>query len=242
MANYIIVEDERPAYEELKRMISLLRPGYRLTGWADSIEQAKVILSASGVDLIFMDIHLADGLAFDIFGDAECDIPVVFTTAYDEYALDAFRAGGIDYLLKPVDEDDLERALHRFEKGSVKPLSENAKQYRHRFLVKVGDSYVQVPVGSVALFHTEDKCTLVTLLSGRSYIVESTLDTLEQQLDSARFFRVSRSRIVNIEAITRCTKLFGGRLHLHLTVDTGSTVTVSRARTLAFLEWFDGLI
>lgn len=242
MVSYIIIEDERPAYEELKRMVSQMRPEYRLAGWADSIEQAWMLMSSGNVDLIFMDIHLADGLAFDLFAGMECEIPVVFTTAYDRYALDAFRAGGIDYLLKPIEEDELETSLRRFEKGLVKRIDGNDVLLRKRFKVKVGDGYRHVPVEEVAFFHAEDKCTFVTLLNSRTYIVESALDAIESQLDRFRFFRISRSHIVNIDAIVRCSKLFGGRLRLHVAVDGDPDITVSRARAAAFLEWYDGLV
>lgn len=242
MVSYIIIEDERPAYEELKRMVSQMRPDYRLAGWADSIEQAGMLMSSGNVDLIFMDIHLADGLAFDLFAGMECEIPVVFTTAYDRYALDAFRAGGIDYLLKPIEEDELETSLRRFEKGLVKRMDGNDVLLRKRFKVKVGDGYRHIPVEEVAFFHAEDKCTFVTLLNRRTYIVESALDAIEGQLDRFRFFRISRSHIVNIDAIVRCSKLFGGRLRLHVAVDGDPDITVSRARAAAFLEWYDGLI
>lgn len=242
MVSYIIIEDERPAYEELKRMVSQMRPDYRLAGWADSIEQAGMLMSSGNVDLIFMDIHLADGLAFDLFADMECEIPVVFTTAYDRYALDAFRAGGIDYLLKPIEEDELETSLRRFEKGLVKRIDGNDVLLRKRFKVKVGEGYRHIPVEEVAFFHAEDKCTFVTLLNSRTYIVESALDAIEGQLDRFRFFRISRSHIVNIDAIVRCSKLFGGRLRLHVAVDGDPDITVSRARAAAFLEWYDGLV
>lgn len=243
MVSYIIIEDERPAYEELKRMMSQMRPGYRLSGWADSIEQAGMLISTGNIDLIFMDIHLADGLAFDLFAGMQYDIPVVFTTAYDCYALNAFRAGGIDYLLKPIEEDALEESLRRFEKGLVKRMADNSSVLqRRRFKVKVGDGYRHVPVEAVAFFHAEDKCSFVTLLNSRTYVMESALDTIEGQLDRFRFFRISRSHIVNIDAIVRCTRLFGGRLRLHVAVDGDPDLTVSRARASAFLEWYDGMI
>ena len=243
MVKYLIIEDERLAYEELKRMVSLQRPDYVLAGWCDSIEQAKLQISSGNIDLMFLDIHLADGLAFEIFDEIENNIPVIYTTAYDEYALKAFKVGdGVDYLLKPVQDDELATALDRFEKGLLKAKGCRPKgANRQRFLVRTGDSYRHIPVAEIAYFQVEDRCTFIHLRNGKAFIVDSSLDLLETELDGNRFFRISRNCIINIDSIGRCNRLFGGRLCVHLADNPDTELIVSRNRATDFLDWIDGI-
>lgn len=250
MTHYIIIEDERFAYEELKRMMRRLRPEYELIGWAQSVEQAVLLLERGSAGLVIADIRLADGLCFDVFGRFHTDIPVIFTTAYDEYALKAFRLNSIDYLLKPVEEKDLERALDKFERNRlVRPTSESysglERMYmsgtrKNRFLVRIGDEFRHVETDEVACFNSEDKAVYMNLFSGKRYVIDYSLDSLEPMLDSMMFFRVSRGCIANIKAIQKVTRFFGSRLRVELKPQCCDRLLVSRVRTADFLKWLGG--
>ena len=167
MTRYVLVEDERFAYEEMKRMMQMLRPDYQLVGWAESIEQAALLLRQNKIDLMIVDIRLSDGLSFEIFEQCPIDIPVLFTTAYDEYALQAFKVNSIDYLLKPIEENELDAALHKFERNHS--LHSTTPQYKkletdylagnkkNRFLVQIGDTFQYAETHEVAFFYSEEK-------------------------------------------------------------------------------------
>lgn len=250
MTRYIIIEDERFAYEEIKRMMTRLRPEWLLAGWADSVEQAALLLGQGQADLLISDIRLTDGLCFEIFSRCGTDIPVIFTTAYDEYAIRAFKVSGIDYLLKPIEESDLEAALTRFERGcSLHPSAPECRRMeqeyvsegcKSRFLVQAGDMFRYADTGDVAFFYSEDKYTYLHLFGGNRYIVDYTLDRLETILDGKMFFRVSRNCIANIRAVRKGTRYFGGRMKLHLSPECPHEVFVSRSRAADFLRWMDG--
>lgn len=250
MVKYLIVEDERLAYSELKRMMQKCRPDYELAGWAQSVEQAVLLLQQGGVDLLLLDIRLSDGLSFDIFNQVAVDIPVIFTTAYDEYAIKAFKVNGIDYLLKPLDDDELEAALLRFERhqlpcGNSQQVRSMEADYptagrKSRFMIQTGDTYKSVPTTDVAYFMSEDKYTCLYLFSGKRAIVDYSLDQLEGLLAPWHFFRVSRKCIANIAAVEKSTRYFGGRLRLYLKPETPCEMMISRSRAAEFLKWIDG--
>lgn len=252
MVKYFLVEDERFAYEELKRMMQRLRPGWQLAGWVESVEQAVLLLNQSVPDLLLVDIRLSDGLSFEIFEQCAVDVPVIFTTAYDEYAIKAFKVNGIDYLLKPVEEADLEAALCRFERRDA--LRPTASEYRrleqgylsanrkNRFLVQVGDTFRHVETLDVAFFYSEDKLTYLHLFSGKRYVINYSLDQLEGMLDRDTFFRVSRNCISHIKSVRKSSRYFGSRLKLHLEPECPHEVLVSRSRVADFLKWIDGVL
>lgn len=252
MMKYLIVEDERFAYAEMKRMMSRLRPEWQLAGWADSVEQAVLLLRQGPVDLLLSDIRLSDGLCFDIFESCPSDIPVIFTTAYDEYAIKAFRVNGVGYLLKPIEEAELEAALSKYERGAV--LRPSAPEYRRlelgymsggfksRFLVQAGDTFRYADTSDVAFFYSEDKYTYLHLSGGGRYIINYTLGCLEEMLDRRMFFRVSRNCIANIKSVTKSTRYFGGRLRLHLSPECPLEIIVSRGHVADFLRWMDGAV
>lgn len=250
MIKYLLIEDERFAYEEMKRMIQSIRPDYLLVGWADSIEQAVLLLKQSVIDLLIVDIRLSDGLSFEIFEQYPIDIPVIFTTAYDEYAIKAFKVNGIDYLLKPIEEQDLETALCKFERNQMlypampqyKLLKEEYLKVtkKSRFLIQVGDNFHYVEAGEIAFFYSEEKYVYLHLLVGKRYIITYTLDQLEAILDKSIFFRVSRNCISSIKAIRKTSKYFGGRLKLQFSPECPHEVTVSRSRVDSYLKWMNG--
>lgn len=251
MAKYVVIEDERFAYEEIKRMMQKLRPCFDLVGWAEGVEQAVLLLKQGGIDLMLVDIRLSDGLSFDIFEQIATDIPVIFTTAYDEYAIKAFKVNGIDYLLKPIEEHDLEQALCKFERQSLhSSLSPEIKKaeseysshiQKSRFLIQVGDAFQYVETTDVAFFLSEDKYTYLYLFSGKKYIINYSLDQLDAVLDKYQFFRVSRNCISNIKAVKRSTKYFGSRLKLYLIPECPHEILISRNRVSDFLKWIDDM-
>ncbi len=252
MVKYLLIEDERFAYEETKRMMQRLRPDYQLSGWAGSVEQAVLLLKQGGIDLMLVDIRLSDGLSFEIFEQVAVDVPVIFTTAYDEYAIKAFKVNGIDYLLKPIEESDLEIALCKFERNnSLRTVAPELKRLeleyltqnkKNRFLVQIGDTFHYVETADVAFFYSEDKYTYLHLFSNKRHIINYSLDQLEYMLDRNDFFRVSRNCISNIKAIKKSSRYFGSRLKLSLCPECPHDVLVSRNRVGDFLKWIDGML
>lgn len=252
MTKYLIVEDERFAYEELKRMMQVLRPEYQLIGWAESIEQTILLLQQNKIDLMIVDIRLSDGVSFEIFEQCPVNIPIIFTTAYDEYALQAFKVNSIDYLLKPIEENELEVALLKFERNhslhSVTPQYRKleadylASNKKNRFLIQIGDTFLYVETHEVAFFYSEEKYNYLHLFSDKRYIINYSLDLLESMLDREIFFRVSRNCIANIKTIQKSSRYFGSRLKLHFRPECPHEVLVSRNRVSDFLKWMDGLL
>ncbi len=224
---YVIVEDERLAYEEMRRMMASLRPEYVLAGWADSVEQAAVMLSRGDVALILLDINLSDGTAFDIFRRMEIDIPVIFTTAY-ERALCKFERN----------------ASLRTDHAALSALERDitAGRGRRRFMVQTGDSYRWVDIADVAYFLSEDKYTFLYRRDGRRHIINYSLDAVETMVDRHDFMRVSRNCVAGIGSVVSCARYFGSRLRLHMQPDTPEAVIVSRTRVADVLRWIDGVI
>ncbi len=251
MTKYLIVEDERFACEELKRMIGKLRPGYSFSGHTESIEQTITLLQNNEVDLIMLDIHLADGSSFEIFNFVDITTPIIFTTAYDEHAIQAFKLNSIDYLLKPIDEEQLEKALSKFENlyrsapvfTDLKKIeSLLSSQAKNRFLIQKGDSYHYIETANIAHFYSEDKVVFLHTLQDKRYIIDYTLDQLEQQLDKKMFFRVSRNCIANVKALKNISRYFNSRLKLTFQPECPHEVLVSRVRVPDFLKWVDGIV
>ena len=249
--NYLIVEDERFAYEELRRMMLKLRPDYILEKQTKTVVDTIGFLKESNVDLILMDIRLADGNCFEIFNHIEIIIPVIFTTAYDEHAIKAFKLNSIDYLLKPFDENELEAALTKFENiFHNSPYKNNTKNFeqllsfktKNRFLISKGENYHYIETKDIAHFYSEDGVVFLHTFNDRRYIINYTLDQLEQQVDSRLFFRVSRNCIGNVKAIENVAKYFNSRLKLSFSPECPHEVLVSRVRVPDFLKWMDGIL
>ena len=248
---YLIVEDERFAYEELKRMMTELRPGYLLEKRTKTVIDTIAFLKTSAVDLILLDIRLADCNCFEIFNHVEVSTPVIFTTAYDEHAIKAFKLNSIDYLLKPFDEKELEVALVKFENifhtDSHKTNPKNFEQIlvaknKNRFLISKGDNYHYIETADIAHFYSEEGVVFLHTLQNKRYIINYTLDQLEQQLDSRIFFRVSRNCIGNVKSIENVAKYFNSRLKLSFSPACPHEVLVSRVRVPDFLKWMDGIL
>lgn len=248
---YLIVEDERFASEELKRMMTKLRPDYLLERQTKTVIETIGFLKASAVDLILMDIRLADGNCFEIFNHVAVTTPVIFTTAYDEHAINAFKLNSIDYLLKPFDEDELEAALTKFEhlfhnhthKNGVKNFEQILPvKTKNRFLISRGENYHYIETADVAHFYSEDGVVFLHTFNDRRYIINYTLDQLVLQLDNRLFFRVSRNCIGNVKAIENVAKYFNSRLKLSFQPECPHEVLVSRVRVPDFLKWMDGMV
>lgn len=242
---YLIIEDERLAMTELKRMVTRLRPGYEYVGWCENIESAVSLLHKcdSKINLVFADIRLTDGVSFEIFDRTGYNGPVIFTTAYDEYALNAFKVNGIDYLLKPIDADELEAAILKFERIYGRRIDEKEavpKIIKDRFLVTIGDNMLSLVTKDIAFFNSEDGYTYAYTFTGKRYIIDKSIEALVDTLDSSFFCRVSRAYICNFDAVNRVAKMFGGRLKVITKPDSPSPILVSRERASQVIKWLNG--
>lgn len=249
---YLIIEDEPLAQEELVRMLKALDPNFMLLASIDSVKQSIEWFNTNEQpDIVFMDIHLSDNICFEIFNKVEITAPVIFTTAYDQYAIEAFKTNGIAYLLKPIEEEELISALKKFRTltntnielssihSHIQQLS-TLNSYKERVLAKVGDNYQHVAMQDVAYFYSEDHYTFVATKDKQRYIINYTLDTLVEQINPQQFFRISRQFIVNINAINNISKHFNGRLKITVTPSFSEDIYVSRNRVQTFLAWLDG--
>ena len=246
MKNIVIIEDEAVAAERLERLIVEVIPDATVDSVLQSIEESvEYFKEGNHPDLTFMDIHLADGLALRIFDQVEIPCPVIFTTAYDQYALDAFKAGAVDYLLKPVTKDDLQRTLGKLRnlqgqntQPDIAALLRSFRQYRKSFLIQVHDRLVPVEVNKVACFCLEDKIVRAVMYDGHSQIMDWTLDALMDELDPALFFRANRQYIVARDAIKEISVWPISKLALVLTVRTADRIIVSKQRSQSFKQWY----
>ncbi len=247
----LIIEDEEANADRLQRFLLKIRPTMEVLDVLDSVKKSIAWLSENEApDLIIMDIRLADGLCFEIFQQAEVKSPVIFTTAYDEYAIKAFKYNSIDYLLKPVDKDELEAAINKFEQLSTQSVDQQLlienllatiqpKAYRTRFLIPYRDSYQRINVGDIAFFYSQVGINYATLFNGETVIIPQTLETLEQQLDPAVFFRANRQYIVHIDSIEKVHNYFNSKLKLEIKNCTDPDVIVSRTKAPLFKAWLD---
>jgi DNA-binding LytR/AlgR family response regulator len=246
----LVIEDEIPAARRLTKMVLAARPEANILETLDSVVGAVSWLRTfPAPDLIFMDIQIADGLSFDIFKQVEITSPVVFTTAFDQYAVQAFKVSAVDYLLKPIDPKDLETALHKFEKQRFKqqPLDIDAlsklikkETYKDRFLVKTGQQLTFLPATDIAYFRSSDGLTQAHAFSGKKFFVEHTLEELENLLDPREYFRISRGLTVRLGSILKIHPHLNGRLKLELNPNAQEEVFVSRERAGDFKAWLGG--
>jgi len=249
----LIIEDEQPAARRLKKLIAQVEPDWEILEVIDTIEDSVAWLNNfEAPDVIFMDIELADGQSFAIFNKVEIQSPIVFTTAYDQFALKAFQVNGLDYLLKPIEIADLQRAtqkVRKFSQSSENPdysslvqlLREKEAQpeYKERFMVRVGDQLKFVPVAEVAYFFSEEGNTSLVCNNGKELVVDFTLDQLSEILDPAHFFRVNRKSLLKISSINKIHTWFNSRLKIELLPNPDFEVVVSRDRVSEFKNWLD---
>jgi DNA-binding LytR/AlgR family response regulator len=247
----LIVENEMPAADKLIRALKKADKSVNILGVAETVEDAiNRIQDIPQPDLILMDIQLDDGLCFEIFDTINVDIPIIFTTAYDEYTLKAFKVNSIDYLLKPIDEELLNSAILKFKKfhDDKDPfkrdfrqlLNEFRNQYKSRFLIKIGDKYRSVPAGEISHFHIIERGVFLTDFQGRDNGIDYSLEQLQSLLDPRRFFRINRECIVNIEAISLMSSYSSSRLHLTIKNQVKNELfVVSRDKVAEFKKWID---
>lgn len=247
----LIVEDEQAALRRLKKMLANIDQSepIEIIGELDSIEQTiNWMNDKEKPDLIFMDIHLADGSCFDIFRHVDIQKPIIFTTAYDEYALQAFKVNAIDYLLKPIKKDELEAALQKFLKTkpgadinyeALSSLLGSAAKPK-RFMIKVGQQIRVVDVEEVAYFYTENKITFLVTHKGKRYPIDHSLDKIEEMIDSQKFFRVNRQFIIHIGAIEEMHAYSKSRFKIMMNPPAPEAVIVSAVRAPQFRKWLVG--
>ncbi|MGI0106538.1 LytR/AlgR family response regulator transcription factor [Salinimicrobium sp. WS361] len=244
----VIVEDEKPSARRLQRMLESL--GVKVRTILHSVEEARDwFLENEHPHLIFLDIQLSDGLSFEIFEDIEIKSPIIFTTAYDEYALQAFKLNSIDYLLKPIDDEELAAAVKKFQNNHQKRdvnvsfnelkslLNIPGSGFKKRFSIQVGQHLKLIDVSEVVCFYSENKATYLHTSGNRSYLLDGSLDKLESELDPERFFRVSRKFIIALEAIEDILTYSNMRLEVKLKNYNGEQIIVSRERVKDFKDW-----
>ncbi|OIQ28363.1 MAG: DNA-binding response regulator [Bacteroidetes bacterium MedPE-SWsnd-G2] len=250
--NVIIIEDEKPSARRLKRMLSAVN--IEAETMLHSVEEALQWFETNPhPDLIFLDIQLSDGLSFEIFEEIDIQSAVIFTTAYDEYALQAFKLNSIDYLLKPIDPEELEKAIDKYTSrlpsskavtidfNDIKKLLVNPieRQYKKRFSVKVGQHLKLISVEEIECFYSENKGTYLHTTSGRDYLIDLTLDQLEQEVEPNNFYRISRKYIINIKSIKDMVSYTNSRLQIKLNNHNASDIIVARERVKPFKQWLE---
>ena len=247
----LLVEDEQAAVRRLHKLLTEIDPGNEVIGALSSIEAAVEWLTTHPApDVILMDIHLADGSSFDIFDKVTVTAPVIFATAFDEYALKAFKVNAIDYLLKPIKRVDLEQALQRLSKGIPKEDTgedfiqklANAGLIKRtkRILVKMGQAIKLIELDNVAYFYSRDKISFAVLPGNKRYPLDHSLDQLEQMVDPVHFFRINRQFIVKMEAIDEMIAYSKSRVKLKLNPPTEEDAIVSKERSPEFKKWLLG--
>lgn len=248
----LIIEDETAAAINLEALLRKVEPSLQIEAVLESVGESVEWLSSHPMpDLIFMDIHLADGESFRIFDRVEIDCPIIFTTAYDQYALEAFKVNSIDYLLKPITQNDLQRALDKLHRLSVterRSISERvtslaaeaSKASQNVFLIQVRDRIRPLKFEEAAYFYTSDERVTVHTFSGEVLAMDKTLETLSAMLPENDFFRANRQFIVSRSAIRDISVWFGSRLALNLILDTPERIIISKARVPRFKQWLVG--
>jgi len=251
-----IVEDEDLAVKKLKKTLQSVDEEATVVGEADSIKSSVEWLQSNPApDLILMDIELADGQSFEIFNQTKVQSPVIFITSYDEYALKAFKVNSIDYLLKPVQKEDLHSALEKYRQMRtmykesqspqismdilVKELQQklNIKEYRKRFLVKHGQKLVSIETDDIAFFFSDGRLNFFKTNDNRKFVVDYTMDELSDMLDPDKYFRISRSYFISVNSVDQIHDYFGNRLLLHLKPASEKEAIVSREKVSDFKDW-----
>lgn len=247
----ILIEDEMPAANRLARMLEQLDGEIMIRERFDSVESSvRYFLSdPAPFDLVFMDIQLADGLSFDIFAQAPVTAPVIFTTAFDQYTLKAFKVNSVDYLLKPIDESELSNAVEKYRqlyRNKKTDFSEkilqlvqqmNAGRYKERLMIKRGQQLSYLKTENVAYCYADGKLCFAVDFNNAKYLLESNLTQLEEQLSPTQFYRINRHLLVNIESVKKVHTWLGGRLKIEVLPTTTAETIVSRERVNGFKDW-----
>lgn len=245
----LIIEDEKPAAQKLERLLVEIDSSIEIVNVIESVEETINWLEQhSSPDLIMMDIQLSDGLCFEIFENIEIKTPVIFTTAYDEYALQAFKVNSVDYLLKPVDPYALSKALHKFKtvhsRNDLSAVEKLIHQFqpktKERFLIKIGEHFRSVQTSEIRCFYILERCTFIYTYKDKSYPIDYSLDQIEKLVDPAKFFRTNRNFIISITAVKDIIAYSSSRLKIIMKDSPDEDdILVSRERVKAFKEWMD---
>lgn len=252
----LIVEDEKVASDRLKSLIKKYDTSIEVMQVLDSVKSAaQWLMDHPAPDLLFFDIQIADGLSFEIFDIVEVKAPVIFTTAYDEYAIKAFKVNSIDYLLKPLDYEDVSKAIKKFQsihqgaglQSNLIPVLEQlrlqeaqtAPQYKNRFIIKIGDHLKSVAVQDIKYIYSQDKATYMVTEDGKKYIMEQALEKLEKMLDPMNFFRINRKYIITLNCIKDIITYSNSRLKIMIRDCDDHDVLVSREKVQDFKLWLD---
>jgi DNA-binding LytR/AlgR family response regulator len=247
--NVIILEDESRAAHHLERLITKVFPDMKIVAKFETVRDAVKFLNANpDISLIFSDVQLADGLSFEIFRQASVKCPIIFTTAYDHYAIEAFKTNGIDYLLKPIEEERLRKAIEKVKQFSPTVALEkllsiantsSGKSYKSRFMVKVGDKIKSIAIEEILAFYSLEKATFIQTTANRSYCIDYSLDQLETLLDPEICFKINRKYIVSIKACSNILAWSNSRLRLKIDGINDQEIIVARERVQEFKNWLD---
>lgn len=247
----LIIEDEKIAAEKLERLLLEVDPTIQVKAKLESIKKSVSWLMKNNVDLIFLDIQLSDGISFSIFNQIHTNTPIIFTTAYDQYAIKAFELNSIAYLLKPIRIKDLEASLQKYKtlrssyaidfNHLLKQIQGKELEYKKRFIIQISDKLSKIEVADVAYFYVLEKAVYLKLFRGNAYPVDFSLDKLEELLNPNEFFRINRKFLININSISKMTALSRSRVKIELTPlpDNDSDTIVSIERASNFRKWLD---
>jgi DNA-binding LytR/AlgR family response regulator len=247
----IIIEDEKLAAERLEDLIGDIDPSIEISAKLPSVEQSVKYLKQNKPDLIFLDIQLEDGLSFSIFEKVQIDVPIIFTTAYDQYAIKAFKPNSIDYLLKPIKKDELREALNKYKniktsylmdfEEIIRSIQNKEISYKKRFLIQYGQKIKKVEANEIAFFYAMEKNVFLTTLTGNTYPIDYTLDKLQEVINPEKFFRINRKMIVSFDAIKNMIPFSRSRIKIELNPPEPKEVEalVSVERSSDFKAWMD---
>ena len=249
----LIIEDEEKAAERLISLIKQIDENITILSIIESVEDAiKWFENNDDVDLIFLDIQLSDGMSFNIFEKVEVNTSIIFTTAFDEFALKAFELNSIDYLLKPIDPEKLKQSIFKFKKVSknhtknelnfdaqklLEALKSQKKKTKTRFLVNKRDNLIVIDINQISYFYTEDKAVFITTFDNNKYIINNTLDNLEKEIEENLFYRINRQFFVSVKSIEKIINHFNYKLKLELHPKTNTEIIISKSKSKDFKNW-----
>lgn len=245
----VIIEDETAAAQNLSAILHKVCPDLEVVATIDTVvDSVEFFNSAPSLDLVFMDIHLADGSSFRIFDNVDITTPIIFTTAYDQYAIEAFKVNSIDYLLKPINEESVRRAIEKWQRltsieradytSRINEVAQKQKaQAQQVFLVHFRDKIIPLQINDIAFFHTSEERVTAYCFNGSKYQVDLTLETLQSKLPSELFFRANRQFIISRKAVKDISVWFGSRLTVNLTIEAPERLVVPKARVHEFKGW-----